>query len=298
MAETFSGKPVTPIINFLQQGWVTRQLLSYVVGIHPNRKMPSFAKTTLGQWYKQNNTKDHSKMPVALFADTYIQYHEPQIGIAAIELLTSCGYQVSLLEAGCCQRPKISNGFLKDAKVEGTETALKVYDYIKNGIPVLVCEPSCTSALTDDLPDLLEDEKVADALEKGVFQIEEFLAQEIKTNRLKGSFVAKEKDVLIHGHCHLKSSKGMNALKTILNTHSENTYSIVESGCCGMAGSFGYEKEHFEISQKIYNQSLGIHIDPHKAVSIWAPGFSCRHQIRDFSHLKPVHWVETIKYST
>ncbi len=298
MAEKFSGKPVTPLINFLQQGWLAKQILSYVAGIHPKRTMPLYAKTTMGQWYRQNYKEDHKRQSVALFADTYIQYHEPEIGIAAIELLTSCGYQVSLLEAGCCQRPKISNGFLKDAKAEGSVTALNIYDYIKRGIPVLVCEPSCTSALTDDLPDLLDDEKLANALEKGVFQIEEFLSQEIKANRLKGKFVTKEKNVLIHGHCHLKSSNGMNALKTILNTYSENKYSIVESGCCGMAGSFGYEKEHFDISQKIYNQSLGVHINQNKAVSIWAPGFSCRHQIRDFSHLKPLHWVETVKYYT
>lgn len=297
MAQTFSGKPVTPVINRLQSGWLGRQLLSIVGGIHQKRVLPSFARVTLGQWYRENYKTEQAKPQVALFADTYIQYHEPHIGIAAIEILSKCGYDVLLVEAGCCQRPKISNGFLKDARHEGSKTASSIYNYIKMGIPVLVCEPSCTSALTDDLPDLLDDEKLASALEGGVFQIEEFLALEIKTNKLKGRFVAREREVLIHGHCHMKSSKGMHALETILATSPENKYTIAQSGCCGMAGSFGYEKEHFETSKKIFDQSLGAYINQSKSVSIWAPGFSCRHQIRDFGNKKPLHWVESVYYS-
>jgi Fe-S oxidoreductase len=297
MAESLAGHPFTPIVNYVQRGWLARQFLSVTAGIHQSRTLPPFASVTLGQWYRENYKADERQPKVALFADTYIQYHEPKIGIAAIELLSSCGYYVLLAEAGCCQRPKISNGFLKDARSAGTDTAINLHHYIKMGVPVLVCEPSCTSALTDDLPDLLEDETLATSLENGIFQIEEFLAREIRTKRLRGSFMARDKEVIIHGHCHLKSSKGMNALETILATYPGNKFSIAQSGCCGMAGSFGYEKEHYHISKKIYQQSLGAQLDQDKTVSVWAPGFSCRHQIRDFGNTEPCHWVESVSYS-
>jgi Fe-S oxidoreductase len=112
----------------------------------------------LEQWYNQQKSTKKYEKTVVLFADTYINYHEPHVGKAAIGLLNDCGYEVVLASVGCCQRPKISNGFLKEAKKEGSVLAEKLKPYFEKGWTVVVCEPSCTSALTDDLPDLIEDD--------------------------------------------------------------------------------------------------------------------------------------------
>jgi Fe-S oxidoreductase len=143
-----------------------------------------------------SKVKDKNKR-VVLFADTYLNYHEPNVGISALELLNSCGYEVILANVGCCQRPKISHGFLKEAKEGGTRTALALLKYLDQGLKVVVCEPSCASALNDDLPDLINDEKLAAKLKEGVMMIDVFLEREIQKGNIDKSFESTAGDILI-----------------------------------------------------------------------------------------------------
>ena len=200
-----------------------------------------------------------------------------------------------LANVGCCQRPKISHGFLKEAKAEGTKTAEKLRAYFDQGFKVVVCEPSCASALNDDLPDLIDDQVLADNLKSNVMMIDVFLEKELKSNRINVAFKSVEDDLLIHGHCHQKALYGTNAAKQVF----ANTNTIVReipSGCCGMAGSFGYEKEHYEISKKIGGEILFPTIDKiSNQTTVIANGFSCRHQITHFTKAKPKHWVEVVR---
>ncbi len=204
-------------------------------------------------------------------------------------------YEVILANVGCCQRPKISHGFLRDAKRDGTKTVFGLKPFLDQGLKVVVCEPSCASALNDDLPDLIAEQEVAEQLKKGVMMIDVFLANEFENNRLDVHFEAISEAVAIHGHCHQKALYGTNAMKALLKD-CDNEVQEIPSGCCGMAGSFGYEKEHYALSKKIGDEILFPEVDRlqlnHQIV---ACGFSCRHQIQHFTSAKPIHFVEAIR---
>ncbi|MBP6235284.1 MAG: FAD-binding protein [Saprospiraceae bacterium] len=285
-----------PFVNFVQGTSIFKYAAEKMLKVDRRRTLPSYANESLENWYQKQYKSNGSHQKVALFADTYINYHDPEVGKAAIKLLTDCGYEVLLASVGCCQRPRISNGFLKEAKREGTKVADKLIPYINKGIKVVVCEPSCTSALIDDLPDLIEDITLSEALKNNVLAIDVFLADALSSGQLKGKFVAKSKDILLHGHCHQKASFGTSGMKSIFKSASTNCHEP-DSGCCGMAGSFGYETEHYDVSKKISELVLVSEINKtDKNTLVVANGFSCRHQIQDFAGRKAVHWVESVDF--
>ncbi len=286
-----------PFVNFVQGTSIFKYAAEKILKVDRRRSLPSYAHETLDTWYKNNYKTNVGKQKVALFADTYINYHEPEIGKAAIKLLNDCGYDVELASVGCCQRPRISNGFLQIAKTEGTKIAEALLPYIAQGMKVVVCEPSCTSALIDDLPDLIEDKQLSDTLKNNVLAIDVFLADALTSGQLKGKFVAKSKDILLHGHCHQKATFGTGGMKSIFKTIDGLACQEPDSGCCGMAGSFGYEVEHYDVSKKISELVLIPEINKTKQDTlIVANGFSCRHQINDFARRKAVHWVESLEF--
>lgn len=296
LAKMFSGR-LSVIINRIQEMYLFRKTLDMFGGIHRDRILPKYSGETLESWYNSRQNTHRSSKKVVLYNDCYLNYHENMLGKSAIHLLEQCGFEVILVTAGCCQRPKISNGFLKKAKQLGEKTAQILDLYLIKKIPVLVCEPSCASALTEDLPDLLEDVSLSGRLKKGIFTIDVFLADAWKSGDIKGKWVSTEKEVLLHGHCHQKATVGTEGMHGILASIPGLKFSEPDSGCCGMAGSFGYEKEHYEISKKIANTLLIPAIEQSAAATrIVANGFSCRHQIHDFSGKKAKHWLEILEF--
>lgn len=294
MAARLSG-PLAPFINAIQRNPVFRILLEKAAGIDRRRILPEYARETFGNWFHKNRKHGGDKT-VALFVDTYMNYHESGIGIAAYNLLVSCGYKVILAEAGCCQRPRISHGLLREATKDGFRTARKLEKYFRQHIPVVVCEPSCASALTDDLPDLIDDKLLADGLANGVYMIDQFIHSELEGNNLKVSFKTRAKNIVIHGHCHQKALYGTSAMKEVLKKIPGVHLSEPDSGCCGMAGSFGYEKEHYGLSHKIGSNVLFPSLEKlDDFTAIIACGFSCRHQIKHFTGRTARHWVELIE---
>jgi len=287
---------LSPLVNFIQKTKLFRFLLQKLAGFDNRRVLPEYAKEPFYKWFrKKGNNNYKSSKKVVLFADTYLNFHEPQIGVSALQLLNSCGYAVILANVGCCQRPKISHGFVRDAKKEGAQTVERLKKYLDQGLTIVVCEPSCASALNEDLPDLIEDVALADQLKEQVMIIDVFLAREIDAGNLNITFEAVAENIFIHGHCHQKALYSTKALKTIFSKTSQ-TVKEIPSGCCGMAGSFGYEKEHYDISQKIGEEILFPAIRSMKdGAVVVANGFSCRHQIEHFTGVKPKHWVETIR---
>jgi Fe-S oxidoreductase len=259
--------------------------------------LPEYAKEPFYKWFEKNANKNlqSSERKVVLFADTYLNFHEPQVGVSAMELLNSCGYEVILANVGCCQRPKISHGFLRDAKREGGETLTGLKKFIDEGLTIVVCEPSCASALNDDLPDLIEDASLAARLKDKVMMIDVFLAKELALGNINKGFESIAGNILIHGHCHQKALYTTGGMKTILSQTGKPA-SEIPSGCCGMAGSFGYEAEHYDISQKIGEHVLFPAVRAVKeGTTVVANGFSCRHQIEHFTGVKPKHWVEVVR---
>jgi FAD/FMN-containing dehydrogenase/Fe-S oxidoreductase len=295
-ASYFSGA-LSRIINYVQQTKLFRSTLEKVAGFDHRRTLPEYASEPFYKWFEKNrhSAYKNSGKKVVLFADTYLNFHEPDVGIGAVELLNSCGYEVILANVGCCQRPKISHGFLRDAKVGGTKTAEGLRKFIDEGLTIVVCEPSCASALNDDLPDLIEDEVLAGKLKDKVMMIDKFLEHEISSGKLDKSFQSIAGNIVIHGHCHQKALYGTQAMKDLLSQGGE-VVSEIPSGCCGMAGSFGYETEHYELSRKIGDSILFPAVKSIKAgTTLVANGFSCRHQIHHFTGVKPKHWVEVIR---
>lgn len=308
----FSGSGAR-VVNAVQGSVPFRYLLERATGIDRRRTLPSYAAQTFMQWMdsRPGDVSEHSvngiraateqaergSARVVLFVDTFMNYHEPQIGRAALELLRSCGYSAEAVAPGCCQRPKISHGFLRKAKTDAAPMLETLRGYLEKGMQVLFVEPGCASALTDDLPDLIDDPLLAGRLKAQVKMLDRFLADEIAEGRLPGRFHSRFEEVWIHGHCHRKALYGMESLRKLFKAAGCRSREI-PSGCCGMAGSFGYEKEHYEISKAIGEESLfpAVREMPEQAALV-AGGFSCRHQIGHFTGRSPRHWVELLSYS-
>lgn len=285
------------IVNIIQHSGLFKFVLQKLAGFDSRRTLPEYAKEPFYKWFakKGNNTFTSPDRKVVLFADTYLNFHEPQVGVSALQLLNSCGYEVILANVGCCQRPKISHGFLRDARQEGSKTIAGLKKYMDQGLTIVVCEPSCASALNDDLVDLIDDASLATQLRDKVMMIDKFLEKEMETGKLDKKFESIAGNLLIHGHCHQKALYGTAGMKAILKGISQ-TVSEIPSGCCGMAGSFGYEQEHFEISRKIGESILFPAVKSRKeGTTVVANGFSCRHQIEHFTGVKPKHWVEVVR---
>jgi Fe-S oxidoreductase len=288
-------------------GW----LLEKVAGIDRRRPMPPFATRTLRKLLRakvggvsrpvQREDKDGSGDPsyegrrqVVLFDDTYANYMEPHVGLAAVDLLEGCGYEVILAQAGCCQRPRLSKGLVRDAKRHGTKTMRNLDEYAQQGLPILCLEPSCASALADDLPDLIDDAEMGQRVSGAVRMIDVFLDEEVTAGRIP-PLAASATDFLLHGHCHQKAEFGTAAIHRHFARMAGVTCREVDAGCCGMAGSFGYE--HYEVSRLVGEHRLFPAV--RKAVAegktIIACGISCRHQLRDVLDVPAKHWVEVVR---
>jgi FAD/FMN-containing dehydrogenase/Fe-S oxidoreductase len=295
MAARFSGA-LASMVNSAQDTRLFREVMERMSGFDKRRKLPSYASEPFHKaLQRRGNGSKKSERKVVLFADTYVSFHEPGIGLSALELLESCGYEVIVANAGCCQRTKISHGFLRDAKRDGAKTVSALKPYLDAGLQIVVCEPSCASALNDDLPDLMSEEGISIQLKNQVKTIDEFLATQLEAGIISHSFEAVSNNLTIHGHCHQKALYGTNSMKEILALTGANVREI-PSGCCGMAGSFGYEKEHYDISRKIGEAVLFPAVRGLKeGTTLVANGFSCRHQIEHFTGVKARHWVEVIR---
>ena len=289
-ARLFSGA-LAPIVNATQNSGAFRWVLEKVAGIEKARTLPSYASMTFVNWYDKNYLPpQQAQRKVVLFVDTYLNYHEPRLGKAAINLLHHFGFEVALANVGCCQRPKISNGFLKEAKHALTGLTEKLGAFVDANIPILIVEPSCATALTEDMPDLIDDSKLSDKVRANIYPIATFLAQHL--DRAKGEPLQAQQ-ALMHGHCHEKAIYGTADVKAVLFKMGMQHIEEVDSSCCGMAGSFGYEKEHYELSEKLVSRRLKTAINSaDDTTHIIADGFSCRHQIEHFTGRTPKHWVE------
>jgi FAD/FMN-containing dehydrogenase/Fe-S oxidoreductase len=305
MARWLAG-PLAPLVNFVARlpgyGW----LLEKLAGIDRRRAMPPFATRTLGQLLRARHAEGHSVLVpgetktasprprVVLFDDTYANYLEPHVGLSAVELLEGCGYEVILARAGCCQRPRLSKGLVRQAKRDGTKTMQKLDVYARQGLPIVCLEPSCASALADDLPDLIDDVELGRRVAGCVTMIDVFLDREVAAGRI-APLTAVAKAFVLHGHCHQKAEFGTTAIHGHFARLAGTTCIEADSGCCGMAGSFGYE--HFELSLAIGGQRLfpAVRSAVAEGRTVIACGISCRHQLRDALGVEAKHWVEVMQ---
>jgi len=288
-----------PFINMLLASRVFRIFMSSTLGISPERILPLFAKQRLSVWFAKRSMPQRDKQ-VILFNDIYIEYFQPQVGRAAIECLESAGYGVILATLGDSQRIAITHGMLDVAKKKGARLIQKLDELFDTDIPIVMCEPSCASALADDLPDLLDDEFLAKKIAKRVIMFDHFLEQELSEGRCKLEWKAYDNYMpakfLVHGHCHQKTLDGGKWTLKLLQRIPGAVVMDTEAGCCGMAGTFGYEKEHIELSKKIAQQRLLPKLNASSKQNwVVSNGFSCRHQIADLTTRKPIHIAEALR---
>lgn len=294
MSKYLSGS-LSGVVNMIIKTKLFRKTLEKVAKIDARRILPYYAKYSLVKWYNKEYKSKNDK-EIVLFADIYTNYHEPEIGKAAINFLDSLGFKVILVNTGGSKRPLISNGFLRKAKQYSSKIVQKLQPFMDKEIPIVVIEPGSYSALVEDLPDLMDDEFKAKMLKNSVVSIERFVSDLITSGQIKNKFKSSLNHHVIHGHCHQKAIEGMKPVENIFE-FVEGTFEILDVGCCGMAGAFGFEKEHYDLSKKIFD----VELDPvvsnlDKGSVILATGFSCRHQLRDFSDKEIKHWIEVLHY--
>jgi Fe-S oxidoreductase len=286
------------LANWTLTNAVFRRALDRFVGIDSRRKLPLFASQTFESWFAKRNDSTGgapdalSAGKVVLFHDTFINYNYPDIGKAATQLLEAAGYEVRIAEQRrCCGRPMISKGLAEAARENADFNIRHLHDFVENGYLIVGCEPSCILTFRDEYPDLVKNPHAADVA-KASFLLEEFIVKEKQAGRWKLQFKRQQTKALVHGHCHEKALIGSRYLKEALAL----AYPVeeIDSGCCGMAGSFGYEKEHYDISIAIGRRRLFPAVENNPNAVVVAPGISCRQQVEHATGRRPLHPAEAL----
>ena len=300
------GSRFAPVSNWLGRNRMTRWLNEKLLGISAKHTPPAFARQSFPQWFEARGSGRNGPSPagqVVLFHDTWMDFYLPSIGIAAVRLLEAAGFEVILAPGQvCCGRPMLSAGLLDKARHLARLNIAALEPFARQGIPIVGCEPSCLLTLADEYPDFKADPETAKAARHVAVQsvlIETLLATGLAAGRISLRLRPTEKVLLYHGHCHQKAIVGTRDAMTLLARLGEATVSEIPSGCCGMAGSFGYEAEHYEVSRLVGEDKLfpavrkALATDA-SSTEIVVSGFSCRHQIAHHTNARPRHLVEVL----
>ncbi|MBN2174069.1 MAG: FAD-binding protein [Bacteroidales bacterium] len=297
------GAILPALTNFLLGNRFLSGILKKMLGFAPKRSIPLLYKITLRSWAERNARKIQGKLnptkgKVYLFADEFTDYNDTEIGIKAFRLLTKLGYRVEIPKHDVSGRTYISKGLLRKAKKIALRNVEMLKDKVNENTPMVGIEPSGILSFRDEYPDLVgaDLKETAIKLGKSAFLIDEFLASEIdKGNIPVEAFTNQPKRIKLHGHCQQKAIASTNPTKKLLSFPQNYQVEEIPSGCCGMAGSFGYEKEHYDLSMKVGELVLFPEIrKTGEETIIVAPGTSCRHQIKDGTGRKALHPIEVL----
>lgn len=280
------------ITNFFTQTPLVSNIVKLLGGIAPQRKVPVFASQTFQQWFHQRKSHHVSQPEVILWPDTFNNHFHPETAIAAVDVLEAAGYEVLVPEQSlCCGRPLYDYGFLDQAEYLLQEILTAIRPQIEAGIPVVVLEPSCAAVFRDELINLFPNDENARRLSKQTYVLSEFLVQKAQ----HFSIPEFHHKAIVHGHCHHKAIMKMKDEETVLSRLGLN-YSMPDDGCCGMAGAFGFEKDHYDISLKIGERALLPAVRNADADTlIITNGFSCREQIAQTTNRRALHLAEVIQ---
>jgi Fe-S oxidoreductase len=292
-----TGSAFAPLSNFVAHSAPGRLINETLLGIDRRRTPPSFTRRTLrdraiGHPSFAISARPSAIAPVVLFADTFTNFNHPEIGIAAADVLTAGAVGVRLARHGCCGRPLISQGLLGEARTAAQVNAGALFDAASRGERILFLEPSCLSAVREDAPALLrgEAQRKARVVGDACMLFEDYVEQELRAGRITLNLRPGPATVLLHGHCHQKAMGLVPSTRALLARIPACTVVDLDAGCCGMAGSFGYAKEHYEVSRAIGERKL---LPAARAMTpetvLVAPGTSCREQVVHFTGVKALH---------
>jgi FAD/FMN-containing dehydrogenase/Fe-S oxidoreductase len=275
------------IYNFLVTNRVTSRLFKRLAGFAPERSLPRLYAATLRRWH-QNHANKEGLFPngrVFLFCDEFTNFNDVGAGRKAVRLLNRLGYEIIIPKHVDSGRAQISKGLLRDARRLAIRNVELLKDVVTDDTPLIGIEPSAILGFRDEIPDLVPAELIGAAreLSKRSLLVDEFIAREAERGRIRReAFTQKSREVSLHGHCHQKSLASIAATVKALQLPVNYKVKLIPSGCCGMAGSFGYEEEHYDVSMQVAELVLmpAVRSAP-VATLIAAPGTSCRHQIKD-----------------
>ena len=291
---------VFPVLyNFFLTNSFFSGLAKSILGVAPKRSIPTIHKFSLRKWYTENYKKINLENgAVYLFCAEFTNWNDTEIGIKAIQLLTNLKYEVRIIDHPESGRAAISKGLLLKAKKFANQNVDIFKNLIDENTPLLGIEPSAILTFRDEYPRLVEKgrREEANKLKANCLMIDEFISKEIQKGKItSASFSTEKKQVLLHGHCHQKSLGNIEDCVWTLSLPKNYSVELIPSGCCGMAGSFGYEKEHYEVSQQVGELVLFPAVRKANAQTIIAaPGTSCRHQISDGTEKKAFHPIEIL----
>jgi FAD/FMN-containing dehydrogenase/Fe-S oxidoreductase len=296
---------VAPLYNFLVEFPLSSALIKLAMGFSLERSIPQVNFTSLETWFQRYKKKHPqtglSQGQVYLFADEFTNHNEVELGKKTIHLLNRLGYGVSIPTGIVSGRSFISKGMLVEAKVLANKNVAELAPLISSEHPFIGVEPSALLTFRDEIPALVDAERreMAEKLKPNCLLIDEFIAREFKAGRISAnSFHGTQQKILLHGHCHQKSIAGLTATRIALSIPSQYEVELLPTGCCGMAGSFGYEKKHYKLSQQIANLVLFPRLlnKPMKSI-VASNGTSCRHQIKDGIEQRGLHTAEILYYA-
>ncbi len=294
---SFGAGPQAVIANALNRSFVGRWFSDKLLKMDKRRALPAIVTKTFESWFKNrtpNTTGSRGK--VVFFHDTFINFNHPEAGIGAVRLLEALGYEVVLADRKCCGRPMVSKGLLDMAAANARYNVDSLYEHVSQGAKIVGCESSCMMAVKDEYPDLLGGDEKAKAVSDAVMMIEELLAETVGDGKQQIEWDENAaKDVKLFVHCHERALVGSQAALKVLNLPGGFNATMLDGGCCGMAGSFGFEKEHYDVSMKIGEERLFPAIrSTAEEVDIAVTGVSCRQQIEDGTDRKPRFLTEVL----
>ncbi|MEQ1747129.1 MAG: FAD-linked oxidase C-terminal domain-containing protein [Saprospiraceae bacterium] len=296
------GAYTPTVTNFFLKNPVVAPLLKRVLGVAPERSLPALSGTSLRRWFEKNRAKLQPASPekghVFFFCDEFTNYNDAPVGMAAIQLLTRLGYRVDMPAHPESGRAAISKGLLPQARELAVRNVTIFQNLVSGATPLLGVEPSAILSFRDEYPRMVPGPMQEEAKKLGTnaLLIEEFLFREAQKGNITPEMFTKEKrHILLHGHCHQKALASVDPSAWVLGLPENYTVSVIPSGCCGMAGSFGYEREHYDVSMRIGELVLFPAVRGAAAdVTVAAPGTSCRHQILDGTGRVAAHPVEVL----
>ena len=282
------------LLNFPGAKWLGHAFL----GIHKARPLPPFAPRSFPQWFEGHvPVGDGHRGDVLLFHDTAMDFSYPAVGVAATELLEKAGFRVRLTETGCCGRPAITKGFEADAARCARANVERLYGPASQGLAIVGCEPSCLLSFRDEYPHLVPE--IADKarlVASRAFLLDEFLANLRARGELELKFREdlRGKRVLFHGHCHQKA-KGAPARSIEILEAAGYDADLVNAACCGLAGSYGFEREHYQASREAGERSLFPALRAGPDTELVVMGVSCRQQVEHFTGRRVRHLAEALR---
>ena len=292
------GQRFAPVVNLLSRLPVIRQLAANFLGISRERPLPELATQRFSAWFRARPPRpvEAPRGDAVYFNDTFTEYMYPEVGQAAVAVLEALGYRVTVVDQKrCCGRPAISKGQLALAKGWAVENVAALLPYATRGVPIVGTEPSCLLTLRDEYPDLLQSKEAGIVASQAVM-LDEMLASLLAAGEDVTSIFGCDltAEIQVHGHCHQKAIVGAGPTIAALNAVPGYTAELIDSPCCGMAGTFGFEKEHYEISRSMGEFKLfpAIEADARRGWAVAVSGVSCRQQIDHFTSKRSRHVAE------